>query len=75
MSYGAPQFIYCSHEKNDCFDSRKKGDYTTRRRKCRECGYKWSTIEFEVHDRKHNETFYAAMERQVMKSYFAEMLR
>ena len=49
--------LRCGCEKSIVYDSRNHpeknsmyGDFKTRRRKCKECGFKWVTVEIHWHD-------------------------
>lgn len=39
---------YCIHDKTICIDSRKGEGYIRRRRKCIECGHRYTTVEVEI---------------------------
>jgi transcriptional regulator NrdR family protein len=38
----------CNHEENTVVNSRKPGGIIRRRRKCNDCGFRWSTFEITI---------------------------
>jgi len=54
MTFLSKHPILCDHSKNEVIDSRKTVNYRRRRYQCKNCNYRWSTLEIPLSRNTNN---------------------
>jgi transcriptional regulator NrdR family protein len=63
----------CEHRLNKVVDSRRKDDFTLRRRECIKCAHRWSTIEIDVPVHGNSEGHIEAIKRHWTSEMLVEI--